>query len=233
MKENSLWFRHDANASLDGKLLRLRARYGFEGIGIYWFLAENLYQNDGYLNEEEAMMLLSGVANAKQVLKVCFDLSLFEHIDDGTFTSRRLLGEISRRQHIVEKRKSAGRKGGLVSAKNKTVANAQANAQAKVKRVEKSRVEEIRVDNTEYMFSEYERISGRKIESRNPKRISALNRALKDFKQEDIIKSWAAMSKEAYLRGENPIRKDYFTIEYGCRLEKIEDYLHRFNQLTQ
>lgn len=148
MKENSLWFRHDANASLDGRLLKLRSRHGFEGIGIFWFLLENLYQNDGYLDEEEVTILLSGIANAKQVLNDCFQLSLFNHVNDGTFMSERLLEEISRRQHIIEKRKSAGRKGGLVSAKKKVIANAQANAQAKLKRVEESIVEESKEEKT-------------------------------------------------------------------------------------
>ena len=31
------WFKHDANASIDAKLKRLRLKYGMEGYGVYWY----------------------------------------------------------------------------------------------------------------------------------------------------------------------------------------------------
>lgn len=154
MKENSLWFRHDANASTDGKLLILRARHGLEGIGTFWFLIEHMYQNDGYLKKEVIDVLLSGVANAKQMLSTCLELSIFNVKSTDEWYSERLLEEIRRRSHIIEKRRRAGRRGGLVSAKNKTIANAQANAQAKLKRVEESRVEKKRIEKNTYMVAD-------------------------------------------------------------------------------
>ena len=39
------WFKHDSNASMDAKLKRVRAKYGFEGYGIYWYCLELIAQN--------------------------------------------------------------------------------------------------------------------------------------------------------------------------------------------
>jgi DNA-binding transcriptional regulator YhcF (GntR family) len=90
----------------------------------------------------------------------------------------------------------------------------------------------INADAFDFMFSEYERLSHRKIESKNPRRLAAINRALNDFPKESIIEAWAAMSLDRFLRGDNQSQKDYFTFEYACRVEKIEDYLHRYKQLA-
>jgi len=39
------WFKHDSNASMDAKLKRIRAKYGMEGYGLYWFCLELVAQN--------------------------------------------------------------------------------------------------------------------------------------------------------------------------------------------
>jgi len=39
------WFKHDANAVLDSKLRRLRAKYGLEGYGLYWYCLECVARN--------------------------------------------------------------------------------------------------------------------------------------------------------------------------------------------
>ncbi len=80
----------------------------------------------------------------------------------------------------------------------------------------------------DYLWSEYERIAERKVIAR-PKRLPRLRSALKTFSVEDIRKAWAKMSVDKYLRGENPGARDYFTIDYALRIEKIESYLIDFN----
>jgi len=143
MKENSLWFRHDANAGMDARILRLRSKHGLEGVGMYWLLIEALYQNEGYLPQDVIESLFNGVANAKQMLDTCLSVGLVL-LEEENIYSQRLLDEIQRRSHIIEKLKEAGRKGGLVKAKNKTVANAKQNPSKHLA----SRVEESRVDKS-------------------------------------------------------------------------------------
>lgn len=39
------WFKHESNANMDAKLKRVRAKYGMEGYGVYWFCLELIAQN--------------------------------------------------------------------------------------------------------------------------------------------------------------------------------------------
>jgi hypothetical protein len=39
------WFKHDSNAQMNAKLRRVRAKYGMEGYGIYWYCLELIAQN--------------------------------------------------------------------------------------------------------------------------------------------------------------------------------------------
>lgn len=39
------WFKHDANASIDAKLKRIRIKYGMEGYGLYWYCLELIAKN--------------------------------------------------------------------------------------------------------------------------------------------------------------------------------------------
>ena len=39
------YFKHDSNASMDAKLKKVRAKYGMEGYGVYWYCLELIAQN--------------------------------------------------------------------------------------------------------------------------------------------------------------------------------------------
>ena len=45
-KLQSLWFRHDFNASNDEKIVRLLMKKGVAGYGVYWLLIEELAKAD-------------------------------------------------------------------------------------------------------------------------------------------------------------------------------------------
>jgi len=78
----------------------------------------------------------------------------------------------------------------------------------------------------DFMFREFERISDRRACKRKIKnRSSKLLAAIKDFGEEDLRKSWQHMSEDAFLRGENKNGKDYMTIDYALRTDKIEEHL--------
>ena len=38
------WFKHDSDANMDAKLKRVRAKYGMEGYGLYWYCLELIAQ---------------------------------------------------------------------------------------------------------------------------------------------------------------------------------------------
>ena len=79
-----------------------------------------------------------------------------------------------------------------------------------------------------YLLAEYQRMSGRRVyvtEKWRPK----LRTALKTFSVADIRKAWAEMAVNDFLRGKNDNGKDYFTLEFAVRLNKIEQYLNDYH----
>jgi len=83
----------------------------------------------------------------------------------------------------------------------------------------------------QYMFSEYERMSGRKVINRGKKVVDSLQRIRKIYTDDQILSAWAAISVKPFMRGQNESNKDYFTIEYACRPNKVEDYIHEYERL--
>ena len=88
------WFKHDANASIDAKLKRVRAKYGMEGYGLYWYLLECIAKNVEAHNltfelEEDAELIANGVGVHREVVEEMMyamaDMGLFENIA-GTIT---------------------------------------------------------------------------------------------------------------------------------------------------
>lgn len=77
------------------------------------------------------------------------------------------------------------------------------------------------------LFDYYEKVSGRKVLVRENRR-RKLRGLLKKFEPRDIALAWQAMSKAEFLRGSDPKNeagKDYFTIDYALRYQKVEEYL--------
>jgi len=84
--------------------------------------------------------------------------------------------------------------------------------------------------NITYLFSEYTRMSGRRVMIINPKRSKLLRARISDFSIQKIRWAWSRMAVDKFLRGDNENKKDYFTIEYATRFDKIEDYLNKYYQ---
>ena len=84
------WFKHDSNASLDAKLLRLRLKYGMEGYGVYWFLLESIARNVEKHNltfelEEDAELVAAQTnihyERVQEMMVYMCNLGLFENAD--------------------------------------------------------------------------------------------------------------------------------------------------------
>tara|TARA_B100001057_G_scaffold492084_1_gene583713 strand:- start:1164 stop:1868 length:705 start_codon:yes stop_codon:yes gene_type:complete len=82
------WFKHDANASIDAKLKRVRAKYGMEGYGLYWYLLECISRNVEAHNltfelEEDAELIAADVGIHREVVEEMMhsmvDMGLFEN----------------------------------------------------------------------------------------------------------------------------------------------------------
>lgn len=100
MKKEKLeqhWFKHDINASNNGKLIKLQANEGLEGYAVYWKLVELLYINEGRyelnLDELAFTLRISHLENATQLIQsVIMNYGLFNHDDDIFYSDRVIQG---------------------------------------------------------------------------------------------------------------------------------------------
>lgn len=77
------YFSHDCNARSDEKIIKLRAKYGAEGYGLYWMIAELLYQSDGYLDINYDAIAYELHCDAGKIESIINDFDLFK-INDKT-----------------------------------------------------------------------------------------------------------------------------------------------------
>lgn len=92
----SHYFDHDYSARNDQKILRLRARHGWEGYGIYWAILETMAEDStGYMDRGAIEGLSAGygvpIDRLKKIISDCVEIDLFAENDDGTFYSRRMI----------------------------------------------------------------------------------------------------------------------------------------------
>ena len=111
MKKEKLeqhWFKHDINASNNGKLIKLQANEGLEGYAVYWKLVELLYINEGRyelnLDELAFTLRINHLENSSQLIQsVIMNYGLFIYDDDIFYSDRVIEGLAG----IYEKSKKA------------------------------------------------------------------------------------------------------------------------------
>lgn len=88
------FFNHDSNARNDIRIIKLRAKIGMEGYGIFWSLLELLFTEENKLCINDYDSLAFGLqCDAKKLKQVIEDFDLFV-IEDNCFYSRRLYDHI-------------------------------------------------------------------------------------------------------------------------------------------
>lgn len=116
------WFRHDVNAHDDIKIKKLLKKHGFSALGVYWFIVEILFTNDGRLEYADAVdevCLVDGLTeeDAKVFVDLLLDLKLL-YTDGSSLGSHRVDAELSLNEELRQKKIDAGRKGGIAKANN-------------------------------------------------------------------------------------------------------------------
>lgn len=110
MAKEAYYFTHDYGARNDPKVQALLMEQGCRGIGIYWCLVEQLYEQGGTIQ----LKALPGIAfslheDKETVSSVVADFDLFES-DGIEFWSESVNRRLGRRAEISEKRKQAALK---------------------------------------------------------------------------------------------------------------------------
>ena len=92
------WFKHDADASSDAKLKKLRLKYGAQGYGIYWYCIEQIARNVDLHNltfelEHDAELIANDFNLSEDlvthIMNYMVKIGLFENVD-GLITCLKL-----------------------------------------------------------------------------------------------------------------------------------------------
>lgn len=84
------YFNHDSTARNDYRIIKLRAKLGYEGYGVFWAVLELLFTEENKICTSQYDILAYGLQCETKILKqVVEDFDLFV-IEDGCFYSKRL-----------------------------------------------------------------------------------------------------------------------------------------------
>jgi len=105
--KKTFYFSHDYNARSDPKLIKLRAKYGMEGIGVYWCLIEMLYEQGGEIKTEDIETIAFELRIQHELLNsIIKDFNLFK-INSKNFYSASVKNRLTTQKNITKKRKEA------------------------------------------------------------------------------------------------------------------------------
>lgn len=142
MKE-TYYFQHDYNARNDPKLQDVLRENGLMGIGLYWCIVEQLYEQEGFLMLSSCKSIAFAMhVDCNVVEHLILDFGLFEN-DGEKFWSNSLNARLQKRKTISQTRKLAAEKRWKSSRKQTEEYKCNANAMQKqcYKRKEKKRKE--------------------------------------------------------------------------------------------
>ncbi len=118
-KKDAYYFSHDSSASRDIKMLKLKHKHSWQGIGLFWAIVETLRESTDYQfqSDEASIELLSTIlgidyATLNNVIQTCYEVGLFE--TNGTFFYSNSLNE---RMSEMNKRRETGYKNGVLGGR--------------------------------------------------------------------------------------------------------------------
>jgi len=88
------YFNHDSSARNDLRIIKLRAKLGYEGYGVFWALLELLFTEENKLCVNDYSEIAFGLqCDSKMLKQVIEDFDLFT-VEDDCFYSKRLNKQI-------------------------------------------------------------------------------------------------------------------------------------------
>ena len=129
--KDTFYFQHDYNARNDPKLQDVLIEHGVAGIGIFWCVIEQIYEQGGKLPFKACKSIAFALhIDCKVVESVVNDFDLFQN--DGTFFwSSSVLARLNCRKEISERRKKAAETRWKSKEIQQEQCNSNANAQQK------------------------------------------------------------------------------------------------------
>lgn len=126
---DGIWFRHDADASMDTRMVAMQARWDLQGIGAFWRFAEMLRANGGRIpkSDLEGVGYLMRWDHFTEFLSWSIGRGLFQE-DESFIFSNRMIREIQDYEAFKAARQEAGRKGASTRWGSHSSPNAEAIA---------------------------------------------------------------------------------------------------------
>tara|TARA_R100001594_G_scaffold35163_1_gene64339 strand:+ start:2339 stop:3094 length:756 start_codon:yes stop_codon:yes gene_type:complete len=135
------YFNHDSTARLDIRIIKLRAKLGYAGYGIFWALLELLFTEENKLCVDDYDSLAFGLQCDANVLKqVIEDFDLFI-IEDNCFYSRRLNSHIE----DINNKSTKAKENASKRWNNATVMRPHSDRNASISKVNKSKVNKSKI----------------------------------------------------------------------------------------
>lgn len=108
--KDTFYFPHDYNARCDPKLQDVLVTHGVAGLGVYWCIIEQMYEQGGTLSLKSCKTIAFALhVESKVVESIVNDFDLF--VNDGeNFWSDSVRKRLGKRSDIAEKRKAAAAK---------------------------------------------------------------------------------------------------------------------------
>lgn len=141
------YFQHDYNARNDPKLQDVLIEHGAVGIGVFWCIVEQLYEQDGFLPLKSCKSIAFALhVESKVVESVVQDFDLFQN-DGEKFWSKSVNARLEKRKTISESRKLAAIKRWQSIQSQQTQCNSNANAMQDISKEKKSKEKESKESN--------------------------------------------------------------------------------------
>lgn len=129
--KDTFYFQHDYNARNDPKLQEVLIEHGATGLGVFWCIIEQLYEQGGQLSLRSCKSIAFALhVDCKVVESVVQDFDLFK--TDGTsFWSNSVIARLDRRKEVSERRRKAAESRWKSRGMEQEQSNIDANAQQK------------------------------------------------------------------------------------------------------
>lgn len=139
------YFQHDYNARNDPKLQDVLIEHGAAGLGVFWCIVEQLYEQDGILPLKSCKSIAFALhVDCKMVESIVQDFGLFKN-DGEKFWSNSVNARLNKRKTVSEKRKLAAINRWKSIQEKQEQSNVDANAMQDISK-EKERKEKERKD---------------------------------------------------------------------------------------
>lgn len=154
MAKDAYWFRHDANARNDIKVIELRSIHGYQGYGLYFATLEVMREQSHYCIPENKIGMLAvalgeSTDKVREIIKDCIAVGLFT-CENGMIYSVSFLARMSKWEEQKTRNETNGAKGGRPKGNpQQNPTNNPNKTQNKPIRGEERRIEESIEENRE------------------------------------------------------------------------------------